>query len=194
MFYPSTRRGANTIPKLMEHIINSHIMANTATYSNPYNMASERVVPLKHSCYNSQILVLDVSKAFDKVSHSLLLHKLNHYGIKRNTHCWIQAFLNGRTQSIVPQGSVLGSILLIYYINDIAYGLDATVRLFADDTIVYLTIAINSDSANLKRDIDGWLLAQWKNKWNMAFHPDKCQVLSISQKKTTTQFDNQLHN
>ena len=100
--------------------------------------------------------------------------------------------MNGRTQtvvlegetsdtinvdSVVPQDSVIGPSLFIYYINDIAYGLDATVRLFTDETIAYLTVANNTC-----RVLDR--LARWENKWKMAFYPDKCQVLYLSRKKT----------
>jgi len=82
--------------------------------------------------------------------------------------------------------TVLGPSLFICYINDIAYGFDATVRLFADDTI-----DTNTDSAYLQRDLDR--LAQWENKWENAFHLDKYQVVSISREKTTIQFDYRLH-
>ena len=95
---------------------------------------------------------MDFSKAFDKVSHSLLQHKLDHYGIRGKTGEWIKTFLSDRSQSVViegessdkipvesgvPQGSVLDPSLFLFYINDMPEGITSKVRLFADDTIAY---------------------------------------------------------
>jgi len=155
----------------------------------------------------TDILIMDFSKAFDKVSHSLLLHKLDHYGIRGATNRWIKAFLTNRTQSFVlegeqsdtvpvesgvPQGSVLGPCLFLSYINDLPTSLHSTVRLFADDTIIYLTISNTKDCNLLQEDLNK--LSQWEKKWKMAFHPDKCQVLTISRKKTTIKHDYTLNN
>ena len=140
----------------------------------------------------SDILIMDFSKAFDKVSHSLLIHKLNGYGITGKANTWIANFLSCSSQSVivdgemsdpaqvrsgVPQGSVLGPSLFLYYINDIVEGISSTIRLFADDTIMYLAITSQRDASTLQRDLDK--LAQWETKWKMAFHPGKCQVLSV---------------
>jgi hypothetical protein len=82
---------------------------------------------------------------------------------------WMESFLSGRTQAVivegetstylpvdsgVPQGSALGPSLFLYYINDIATGLDSTIRLFVDDTIAYLVIKSNNDALTLQRDLD----------------------------------------
>jgi hypothetical protein len=102
---------------------------------------------------------MDFAKAFDKVNHSLLIHKLQHYGIIGKSVRWIQNWLANRKQSVVidgctsdavsvdsgdPQVSVLGPGLFLYYINDLQSRLTSTVRLFADDTIAYLTISNNT--------------------------------------------------
>ena len=115
-------------------------------------------------------------------------------------------FLSGRTRAVivegekstylpvdsgVPQDSVLGPSLFLYYINDIPTGVDSTIRLFADDTIAYLVIKSNSDALTLQRDLDK--LAQWEQLWKMAFHPDKCNVLTISHNKTPVKFKYCLH-
>ena len=133
---------------------------------------------------------MDFSKAFDKVSHILLLHKLEHYGIRGNINRWIVSFLYNRTHAVVvdgensihidvesgvPQGSVLGPSLFLLYINDMPVGIKSTVRLFADDTIAYLTISSYKDSNDLQNNLEK--LALWETKWKMSFHPDKCNVL-----------------
>jgi hypothetical protein len=81
----------------------------------------------------------------------------------------------------IPQGSVLGPSLFIYYINDLQDRLRSTVRLFADDTIAYLTIASEDDAEHLQEDLNK--LAQWGEDWCMQFHPAKCTVLTVTNKR-----------
>ena len=130
---------------------------------------------------------MDFSKAFDKVSHCPLVHKLDHYGIRGKTNTWIQNFLSDRSQAVVvdgekssyidvdsglPQGSVLGPSLFLFYINDIPCSLKSTVRLFADDTIAYLALTSEADAVDLQSNLNK--LGIWERKWKMEFHPDKC--------------------
>jgi hypothetical protein len=98
-----------------------------------------------------------------------LLHKFHHYSIRGNTLNWIERFLSNRKQVVVvdgelsdeanvlsgvQQGSVLGPSLFLFYINDIASSFNSTVRLFADDTIAYLTINSKNDCKILQNNID----------------------------------------
>ena len=134
----------------------------------------------------TDLILLDFSKAFDKVSHEKLIYKLHNYGVKGKTLIWIKYFLDNRTQTVVvdgkqshtapvtsgvPQGSVLGPILFLAYINDLPDNITSQVRLFADDTVVYAAILRMDDSLALQRDLD--TLQTWENKFN----PSKCQVL-----------------
>ena len=94
--------------------------------------------------------ILDFAKAFDKVPHLRLLHKLEFYGIRGCLLNWIKSFLANRTQQVVvegsvsslcevtsgvPQGSVLGLALFLIYINDITENINSQIRLFADDCL-----------------------------------------------------------
>lgn len=111
------------------------------------------------------MIVLDFAKAFDKVSHPRLLHKLHHYGITGKNHKWIEAFLGNRTQAVVlenqysdkvdvnsgvPQGSVLGPVLFLIFINDIADNIQSKIRLFADDCTIYRSISNKTDQQILQ--------------------------------------------
>jgi hypothetical protein len=143
------------------------------------------------------LILLDFSKAFDKVSHRLLHQKLHHYGVRGQALGWIKSFLAGRTQRVVcegtqssecdvasgvPQGTVLGPLLFLLYINDMPDVVSSSqTRLFADDALVYRIIDQQQDSAKLQKDLDA--LQKWEHKWKMEFNPDKCEVLRISMKR-----------
>ena len=132
----------------------------------------------------TDLILLDFSKAFDKVSHEKLIHKLHQWDVRGHNLNWISAFLNNRSQKVivdgeesesvpvtsgVPQGSVLGPILFLVYINDLPQNLLSHVRLFADDTAVYLTINNKQDCKELQNGLDK--LHVWGKLWNMHFNP-----------------------
>ncbi|MCG8047766.1 MAG: reverse transcriptase family protein, partial [Candidatus Thiodiazotropha endolucinida] len=208
--------------KIMEHIIASKIM----THGEDNNI----LYPLQHgfrrgrSCetqliefvddlstnledgQQTDVLVMDFAKAFDKVCHSLLIHKLHHYGIQGKVNRWIQSWLTNRRQVVVvegessgsvsvesgvPQGSVLGPGLFLYYINDLPSRLHSTTRLFADDTIAYLVIVTPEDARLLQEDLVS--LEEWERQWKMRFHPDKCTKLTVTRKKTQVKAEYKLH-
>ncbi|CAB3999350.1 Hypothetical predicted protein [Paramuricea clavata] len=138
-------------------------------------------------------VILDFEKAFDKVPHQRLLRKLQSYGIQGPLNNWLESFLTDRYQTVVcegeaakptsvtsgvPQGTVLGPLLFLLYINDLPNALNSSVRLFADDTLLYGLISGSSNSDELQDDLSK--LETWQEKWQMKFNPGKCKVLCIS--------------
>ena len=136
------------------------------------------------------VILLDFSKAFDKVPHHCLCLKLSHYGICGGTLFWIENFLT-RSQKVivngcssnptnvmsgVPQGTVLAPLLFLCYINDLPENISSKVRLYADDVLLYSTINTKEDCLTLQEDLNTFQL--WANKWQMMFNPDKCELHS----------------
>ena len=154
------------------------------------------------------VIFLDFSKAFDKVHHHSLLKKLHHYGINDSLVSWTKDFLFGRTQKVVvegkfsdsaavtsgvPQGTVLGPLLFLIYINDLPNYISAgsNVRLFADDSAVYRRITSEEDAQQLQTDLDN--LQKWESHWSMEFHPQKCQILRVTNKQDPIKFKYSIH-
>ena len=94
-------------------------------------------------------------------------------------------------QGGVPQGSVLGPLLFWLYIDDLPENIQSHVRLFAEDTAVYLTVNNPNDSKTLQNDLD--TLQTWERTWDMEFNPCKCQVLHISRANQPIQSQYTLH-
>ena len=136
------------------------------------------------------VIYLDFAKAFDKVPHYRLGIKLKSLGITGNIFKWIEDWLSNRSQRVVvngvestwtpvtsgvPQGSVLGPLLFLIYINDIDQDVNSLISKFADDTKIARTILDNNDNVELQKDLE--LLGQWADKWQMKFNADKCKVI-----------------
>ena len=114
------------------------------------------------------VVYLDFAKAFDKVAHNRLIRKLEGYGINGEILNWIQNFLTGRRQLVavngvasswadvlsgVPQGSVLGPLVFVVYINDLPEEIDTMVRMFADDTNIFVDASSEDNRIALQADI-----------------------------------------
>ena len=208
----------------MEHIVTKHIMTHLENNNILYDLQHgfrharscetqllsfiQELSETDNKNIQTDLIIMDFAKAFDKVPHRRLLYKLNYYGISGLTLNWISAFLSNRTQTVVidgkssstvpvtsgvPQGTVLGPVLFLVYINDLPdYLTHSKLRLFADDSIIYRTIRSQSDCDKLQLDLDA--AARWEGDWLMAFHPDKCTVLPITKKKHPFQHNYILHN
>ena len=129
---------------------------------------------------------LDISKAFDRVWHRGLIYKLSQFGISGKLMILIQSFLNDRKQRTVlngktstwgtfsagvPQGSILGPLLFLIYINDLTDGLRCNVKLFADDTSIF-TVVHDPHTAALDINHDLNLIESWAHNWRMSFNTD----------------------
>ena len=149
------------------------------------------------------VAYLDFRKAFDLVSHKHLIHKLTKYGISGQIIEWVKNFLDNRTQRVlirgtassyhkvtsgVPQGSVLGPILFLIFINDLPLKVLSPLSLFADDSKIFTRIidASNADknytnigSEVLQQDLN--CVLKWAKKWKMEFNVDKCKIMHIGQ-------------
>ena len=122
--------------------------------------------------------------------------KLDHLGIRSNINKWIESFLTGRSQRViidgefstssevisgVPQGTVLGPLLFLAYINDLPDCVSSSIRLFADDLILYRQIDSINDCSRLQEDISA--LCNWESKWQMEFNQSKCFIMRMTHKK-----------
>ena len=138
------------------------------------------------------VIYLDFRKAFDSVPHTRLLLKLKSYGVSGKLLCWIEAFLSGRSQLVslggchssmtkvtsrVLQGSVLGPLLFLLYVNDLPEVVNCPVKLFANDTKLFSGMCFQNNALNLQSDLDA--LAKWSNAWQMPFNEDKCRIMHI---------------
>ena len=191
----------------MEHIVCSHLMHHLDTY----NILIDTQFGFRrhHSCESQLFLntddfsrainnrqqidigILDFSKAFDKVLHLKLLHKLEHYGVTGSLLNWLTSFLSGQSQQVrslngvlsslcavtsgVLQGSVLGPILFLCILMILQL---VSIRLFADDCILYIIINSPEDHTALQQDFN--TLADWATTWQMEFNVRKCNILQIS--------------
>ena len=160
-------------------------LTNQLTYLEHLTSAVDQQIPV-------DINYLDCRKAFDTVPHARLLKKLEGYGVRGNILQWIRSFLSGREQYVeirgtrsdrlrvtsgVPQGSVLGPVLFLVYINDLVNEMECSALLFADDAKIYRNISSEDDIASMQRDVRR--LEEWSRKWLLDFNIDKCITLHV---------------
>ena len=161
-----------------------------------------------------EVIYMDFRKAFDSVPHKRLLYKLNHYKISGQLYDWIKCFLTERHQQVIvngksstasktvsgiPQGSVLGPLLFVIFINDLPDILLSRAYLFADDTKIFST-SQHDVSETAQDDIDKDLasLDKWSEDWLLKFNAKKCHQLFIHKPRqtvtTTTRYLKDEHN
>ena len=148
------------------------------------------------------VIYLDFQKAFDKVPHQRLILKLKSHGMGNSIINWIEQWLTDRRQRVVvdgevsswksvlsgvPQGSVLGPILFLVYINDLEEGVIGKILKFADDTKLFTKTKEIGDKFFLQDDIDK--LVKWSEKWQMVFNFGKCKCLHIGPGNTSMTYE-----
>ena len=206
------------ICKIFEKIVRSHVtshLCNTNFFTDAqFGFRSKRSCTLQLiDCIDkwleawdegkqTDVAFLDFRKAFDKVPHRRLMHKLRLAGIQNPIAAWVESFLMFRRQKVVigniasswvrvssgvPQGSVLGPLLFLVYGNDLVEGLDSTVRLFADDTKIFRKICDTSDQEKLQEGLDK--ACRWCDKWQMVLNTDKCKVLPLGSRREEHQYE-----
>lgn len=147
------------------------------------------------------LILLDFSKAFDRVSHKKLIIKIEAVLGKGPVSDWISAYLSNRTQFVeinhqkseitqvtsgIPQGSILAPILFLIFINDLPASTKTNIRLFTDDCIVYKEINCCSDHLALENDLKS--VCQWCVQWQMSLNLGKSALLRITRKNITSEF------
>lgn len=211
------------ICKVLEHILVSSIMTHFENHNilhpNQHGFRKKlscetQLIELTNDLAKSldnrtqtDLLIMDFSKAFDKVPHKRLISKLSWLGITGPTLSWISDFLHDRTQRVllegetstprpvtsgVPQGTVLGPILFLAYINDLPSSIKhSNIRLFADDCVLYKQILSPSDSDLLQQDLSA--VQDWETTWLMEFNVDKCFTMRCTHSKKPIPNDYWLH-
>ena len=143
-------------------------------------------------CKAVDLIYLNFQEAFDKVPHERLLLKVASLGIRGNLQHWIRSWLSGRRQRVcigqacsewvpvtsgIPQGSVLGPVLFLIYVNDIDTGITSRISKFADDTKLCKRVDKPELRLQLQEDINK--LAEWSDRWMMPFNTSKCTVMHL---------------
>ena len=188
---------------LLKHLESNKILTNlNHGFRSGYSCETQLITTLDdllnehNKGHQVDIAILDFSKAFDTVPHNKLLHKLQQYRIHGNIHTWLTNFLTKRNMrtivegetsnettvdSGVPQGTVLGPIMFLCHINDLPDCVNSSVRLFADDCLLYRTIKNEKDHHTLQKDLLN--LEKWASDWGTRFNAKKCYIMSINKIK-----------
>ena len=200
------------IPKLFEAIINEQLFVKVKHYisENQHGFFKGRstttnllefvtyTINAMDRGYSVQALYTDFSKAFDRIDIPMLILKLQKFGIESRLLKWIESYLTNRTQSVklhneiskrinvtsgVPQGSHLGPLLFIIYVNDISVLLKRLkVLIYADDMKLYMTIKDSNDDISFQEEVD--IFIEWCSKSLLELNVKKCNNITFTRKRT----------
>ena len=156
--------------------------------------------------FETRTIALDISKAFDKVWHAGLLHKLTSYGISGKVFAIVKSFLSDRSLKVVingqasearsinagvPQGSLLGPTLFLLFINDLPkHIISSLVTIYADDTTLYGSTSVSVSDQKLATDLSDDLehVVQWGKTWLVSFNASKTKLVSFHHHQTDPGF------
>ena len=180
---------------LYKHLTAHHLITKNQSGFRPGDSTTNQLIDLVdaiHQAFDStkslevRAVFLDISKAFDKVWHDGLIFKMRQNGISGKLLKLFQNYLSNRKQRVVlngfssdyssiesgvPQGSVLGPLLFLIYINDLEKNIKSNAKFFADDTMLFSVVNNPAISANeLNHDLK--VISQWAYQWKMKFNPD----------------------
>ena len=179
--------------ELFNFLLENNLISSIQSGFKSADSCINQLLSITHEIYNSfdeglevRSVFLDISKAFDKVWHKGLLFKLSQNGISGNLLDLLSSFLSDRKQRVllngqtsewrnvtagVPQGSILGPLLFLIYINDLSGDLSSKAKLFADDTSLFsVTHDITTSANELNNDLKK--ISDWAFQWKMSFNPD----------------------
>ena len=194
---------------LYEHLEKNNLLSSSQSGFKSSDSCTYQLLSITHLIYSgfdynpsleTRGVFLDISKAFDKVWHNGLIYKLRSVGVTGELLTLIKSFIKNRSQRVVlngqssswlpilagvPQGSILGPLFFLVYINDLSSGLKCEPKLFADDTSLF-SVVYDKDvsSKNLNDDLDS--ISNWAFQWKMSFNPDpskQAQEIIFSRKK-----------
>ena len=196
---------------LFNYLKENNLITKNQSGFTPGDSGTNQLISLIHDvhkafddnrCLEVRSVYLDMSKAFDKVWHEGLIHKLVQIGIDGLLLEFFKSYLSNRKQRVVlngqssnwapilsgvPQGSVLGPLLFLIYINDLECGIKSQIKFFADDTSLYsVVIDPVTSAAELNHDLE--VINQWANQWKMSFNPDPtkpAEEILFSQKRSS---------
>lgn len=195
---------SKVIESIIREKIVQHLNDNNLITDKQHGFRSKRSCLTNMLCYLDDLVnavdeglsvdvnYLDCEKAFDRVPHHRLHIKLKAMGIDGGILVWIMNFLGERYHRVkirnttsdwlpvisgVPQGSVLGPVLFLIYINDLVGNLESAASLFADDAKIYKILRTEADVAALRRDMER--LDEWSKKWLLSFNVEKCKTMHI---------------
>ncbi|KAH9592422.1 hypothetical protein MS3_00004352 [Schistosoma haematobium] len=192
----------SVVIKILEKTIHKELfryLDENRILSEKQHVARESWCPFKDQTLPVDVAYIDFSKALDNVPHNRLLYKLRNIGIGGNLLMWIKYFLVGRQQRVrvnsklsswetvlsgVPQGTVLGPVLFLLYVNDLPRFLSSSVLLYAENVKIWRTIRCKGDSSELLNDMKK--LAEWSQTWQLPINTSECVVMHIGHQGTDT--------
>ena len=198
--------------RVLDHLVKNNLMSDVQYGFRSYRSTADVLTVITHRISeaiakgnHTRLIALDISKAFDKVWHKGLLHKLSSY-ICGNMHAVIKSFLSGRSLKVVingqssdahainagvPQGSILGPTLFLLFINDLPnHIIQSLVDIYADDSTLYKSTSSDVDDTAVASDLTSDLeeVVQWGKRWFVSFNAKKTNLATFHHKRNSPSF------